>query len=184
MNNQWTHGPVFPVGERGDETATACIAVGTWIGRIECHGETEEDAISLRDSVMKGTPAAEWREKGEPDPHGDYYDCERARLCHGDLTDDQIANAVYLHPTIGYLTAAKERIRWLSRALEAAKKDEPDDVDGNAAAVAAIQFALETDCGLDFLRSWNEGDFESIRGEWPEAPESIYVGADPLYVKK
>lgn len=49
------------------------------------------------------------------------------------------------------------------------------------AAVAAIQFALETEDGLQFLRLWNEGEFDSIRREWPEAPEEIYIGADPLH---
>lgn len=51
----------------------------------------------------------------------------------------------------------------------------------NEASVAAIQFALETDDGLDFLRLWNEGEFDAIRREWPEAPEAIYIGADPLH---
>lgn len=37
------------------------------------------------------------------------------------MTDDEIANAVFLDPGIGNLTAAKERIRWLSRALEATR---------------------------------------------------------------
>lgn len=81
------------------------------------------------------TPAAEWREQGHADPHGTRYNCERAALTMGDMTDDQLANAVYTHgdtkPSlqdllkgeahmpIAYLTAAKDRIRWLSRALEA-----------------------------------------------------------------
>lgn len=64
------------------------------------------------------TPAAKWRESGEPDPfEGQNYDGERAQLCRGYLTDDELANEVYLSPNIGNLTAAKERIRWLSRAL-------------------------------------------------------------------
>jgi len=71
---------------------------------------------------MNSTPAARWRENGEEDPHGDYYNCERAKLCKGDLTDDELANAVYLNPDIGNLTAAKERIRWLSRELVKAKQ--------------------------------------------------------------
>ena len=49
------------------------------------------------------------------------------------------------------------------------------------AAVAAIQFALETDDGMAFLCCWNEGNFEAIRREWPEAPEAVFVGADPLH---
>ncbi|WP_339118912.1 hypothetical protein [Halomonas sp. BMC6] len=48
-------------------------------------------------------------------------------------------------------------------------------------AIAAIQFALETDEGLAFLRCWNEGDFDAIRDEWPEAPEEVFIGADPLH---
>ena len=49
------------------------------------------------------------------------------------------------------------------------------------AAVAAIQFALETADGLAFLRCRNEGNFDAIRREWPEAPEAVFVGADPLH---
>lgn len=52
---------------------------------------------------------------------------------------------------------------------------------GQNAAVAAIQFALETDDGLTFLRLWNQGDFDKTRHEWPEAPEAVYIGADPLH---
>lgn len=54
----------------------------------------------------------------------------------------------------------------------------------NNAAVAAIQFALETDDGLAFLRCWNDADFDSIREEWPEAPDEVFIGADPLYKPK
>ena len=69
------------------------------------------------------TPAARWREEGQPDPHGNRYDCERAALIMGDKTDDEIANAVFLYDhrngleSMAYLSAAKDRIRWLSRAL-------------------------------------------------------------------
>lgn len=69
---------------------------------------------------FRSTPAARWRDNGEPDPFGDRYDRERASLCGGHMTDDEVANAMYLDPGIANLTAAKDRIRWLSRALEAA----------------------------------------------------------------
>lgn len=49
------------------------------------------------------------------------------------------------------------------------------------AAVEAIQFALNDDEGLLFLRYWNQGDFDVIRREWPDAPEAVYIGADPLH---
>ncbi len=89
--------------------------------------------------MSKTTPAAQWRENGKSDPHGDQYNCDRALLCLGNLTDDELANAVFLHgdshPSpqeiisgkahlpIVYLTAAKERIRWLSRGLEKCRQE-------------------------------------------------------------
>lgn len=36
---------------------------------------------------------------------------------------------------------------------------------------------------LEFLRCWNEDNFEALREEWPDAPEEIYL-ADPLYKGK
>jgi hypothetical protein len=48
------------------------------------------------------------------------------------------------------------------------------------AAVAAIEYALRTDEGLEFLRCWMYGNFEAIRNEWPDAPETVFIGADPL----
>ncbi|SEC01498.1 hypothetical protein [Bradyrhizobium erythrophlei] len=86
------------------------------------------------------TPAARWREAGEPDPHGVRYDCDRAQLAGGDLTDDEAANAVFLDPSINNLTIAKERFRWLSRRLETADaglakvKQIIEDVDNRALA--------------------------------------------------
>lgn len=51
-----------------------------------------------------------------------------------------------------------------------------------SAAVAAIQVALKDECGdgLQFLRYWNEGEFNILRRNWPDAPEAVYIGADPL----
>lgn len=51
------------------------------------------------------------------------------------------------------------------------------------AAVAAIEFAMQTDDGMNFLRCWMQGKFDAIRKEWPEAPEAVFVGADSLYKK-
>lgn len=81
------------------------------------------------------TPAAKWHVLGEPDPHGDRYDGERAKLTLGHYTDDELANGAFLnydvrlpleamlrpqpgqHMPIIWMTAVKDRIRWLSRAL-------------------------------------------------------------------
>lgn len=69
------------------------------------------------------TVAAKWRENGESDPFGEQYNCERHELAMGNFTDDELANEVYMNGDMGfgsimYLTAAKERIRWLSRQNE------------------------------------------------------------------
>lgn len=84
---------------------------------------------------VPSTVSAKWRKEGEVDPHDTRYDCERAELILGNYTDDELANAVYLYGDekpdyakilageaqmpIVYLQAAKDRIRWLSRKLEA-----------------------------------------------------------------
>ena len=49
------------------------------------------------------------------------------------------------------------------------------------AACEAIEFALSVACEepISFLRCWNEGDFDSIRDEWPEAPGGVFIGAEP-----
>ena len=85
-------------------------------------------AALTQSDAAGSTPAAEWRERGEADPHGDRYDCPRERLMGGHLTDDQVAfqTAMIGRHDLDHevkLTVAKDRIRWLSRrvvALEAA----------------------------------------------------------------
>lgn len=66
--------------------------------------------------------------------------------------------------------------------LDQALAQKPVAVDGAAtnSAVAAIQFALTDPEGMTFLRLWNEGEFDTLRREWPDAPSEVYVGADPL----
>lgn len=52
-------------------------------------------------------------------------------------------------------------------------------------AVAAIQFALSLGIeGIDFLRMWNQGDFPEIREDWPECPDEVFIGADPLFKQR
>jgi hypothetical protein len=123
-------------------------ADGGWVSSRKA-SEAEMEAAERQDAILRTfsasefaaspppAPASKWRADGASDPHGDRYDCERADLCMGHLTDDELANAVYLSgdqsqeerlhcmlsglPTSTvYLTAAKDRIRWLSRALEKA----------------------------------------------------------------
>jgi len=112
---------------------------------IEEHGPS---CFSI--ALLPATPSARWAADGLPDPHAGRYACERAALTLGNLTDDELANAVYLHGNeqpsmadlvagkalsgIVYLTAAKDRIRWLSRALAATCKQplQAGEVHGDA----------------------------------------------------
>ncbi len=53
----------------------------------------------------------------------------------------------------------------------------------NDPTVAAVHYALTLDADncKEFLSLWNEGLFEIVRREWPDAPKEVYIGADPLY---
>lgn len=106
----------------------------------------------------KSTPAAQWREKGEADPHGNQYDCERAALTLGTMTDDELANGAFLNydrrPSIQdlldgkgfmpivWMTAVKERIRWLSRALVKTTETAPPPASTNRLTEGQINRAL------------------------------------------
>ena len=68
---------------------------------------------------------------------------------------------------------------WGAPAMIPCDCQQPAAVDG-ACAAAAVRFALTDPEGMTFLRLWNEGEFDTIRREWPDAPSEIYVGADPL----
>jgi hypothetical protein len=78
------------------------------------------------------------------------------------------------HVAIAKKLAKVEHYLAYSRSLELV---EPE-VAPNNPAVAAIQFALEADEGMEWLGLWNEGEFERCRREWPEAPKECYIGAD------
>lgn len=45
-------------------------------------------------------------------------------------------------------------------------------------AVAAIEFAMATDEGMEFLNCWLHGDFDAIRKEWPDCPQAVFDGAE------
>lgn len=64
--------------------------------------------------------------------------------------------------------------------LTAGGAEEDDYLDGDPAS-AAIAYALQTREPMEFLRLWNEGSFEDIRREWPDAPDDVFIGADPLF---
>jgi hypothetical protein len=123
------------------------------------------------------TPAAKWLAEGQPDPHAGQYDCDRVSLALGHLTDDELANAVFLggneplniervlardpdyFPAIGLLTAGKDRIRWLSRKLTAADAQRDELLAALETALAALEGA--------------EGDINPERGYADELEEEV-----------
>lgn len=56
----------------------------------------------------------------------------------------------------------------------------------NNAAVAAIAYVLESneledDDASEFLRYWNEGEFDILRRNWDNIPDAVFIGADQLF---
>lgn len=80
------------------------------------------------------------------------------------------------------LDANAHRLQLCWNACEGIPSDKLDKQNKPNAAVAAIKFALERkfECPIELLQCWLHGDFDSIRREWPDAPEDIFIGADPL----
>ena len=94
--------------------------------------------LGVTDLCAVSTPAALWAvEAASEDPFPELINKERGSLVLGNHTDDQLANEVFLYgdmsteekaramitgkcSSVAYLTAGKERIRWLSRHLESA----------------------------------------------------------------
>jgi len=111
--------------------------IGTHHNALDDAKTQAAHAIQLLRALSDATPSSRWSAAGGEDPHEGRYDCERADLAMGDMTDDELANAVFMHGNespriedvlagkammpIAYLTAAKDRIRWLSRSLEKAR---------------------------------------------------------------
>lgn len=116
---------VQPQPEVADDQRKAALE---WFNRVLCADEPENcndvDMLAIKTIraalLASSTPSSNWRKNGEPDPHGARFDCERAKLMGGDLTDDELANAVFMDPATPNIMAAQERIRWLSRQLESA----------------------------------------------------------------
>lgn len=81
--------------------------------------------LTERGFLCVQTPPATWLANQEEDPHGKLYAQQRAQTALGHLPDDTLANAVFMwgddytrkYSRITIITAGKERIRWMSRAL-------------------------------------------------------------------
>lgn len=87
-----------------------------------------------------------------------------------DPTPEQIGK--YLQETGAYVTNDKTRKAAISEAVGQA----------SVAYNAVIDYMLNagsTEDPMSFLRCWNEGNFDALRKDWPDAPPEIYL-ADPL----
>mgnify|MGYP001587859365 CR=1 FL=1 len=77
--------------------------------------------------MTQSTPFAKWRENNEEDPHGEYYECDRAMVSMPHLPCDLLAEMLIRLPSdyssIAILTTGKERLRWLSRKLYKSTSD-------------------------------------------------------------
>lgn len=84
-----------------------------------------------------------------------------------------------LHTASGYELDALARERGVARRAHESDAALRARTPANT-AVAAIVFATQNAEGLEFLRVWLHGDWDAIRREWPEAPESVYVKSQQL----
>lgn len=142
------------------------------------------------------TPSSNWSQKGESDPLGDRSTQHRHELTLGELTDDQLANSVFLHnhrevnvgvpSSFALLTAAKERILWLSHQVSwptcnVSVSGEPDAVIdvGTHAFFKSLSQQLEWNALPDFKlgdRQYQAFEVCGIIVEDGENVQSVPVG--------
>ena len=99
------------------------------------------EELGITALISSSTPSSRWFVEGSEDYHPDLINKDRGGLMLGDHTDDELANELFLYgnmsdyektrallsgkcSSIAYLTAGKERIRWLSRHLEGSLANE------------------------------------------------------------
>lgn len=59
----------------------------------------------------------------------------------------------------------------------------------NNPSLAVIQYILSEnvdsrDDAMTFLRYWYEGEFDTLRRNWENIPDAVFIGADPQFVPK
>lgn len=137
-----------------------------------------------KEAQLPRTPTSRWRD----DPHGTTYDVERAQLALGKYTDDELANGAFMnydvrppleailegkaHSPIAWMTAVKDRIRWLSRSLDKAiNAPTPKDlaVPGLRIAVTLLQSRLHEVRNTMSKHRLNTGRSQRLDGTLPAA---------------
>lgn len=141
-------------------------------------------------NAMPSTPSSHWRAEGTTDPHAGHYDGERAALAMGKLTDDELANGAFMNydqplnvhgivagthsSPIAWMTAVKDRIRWLSRSLEKAISER----DALAAELKALR-EQEPSCWTTYPPSGRYSKFKAEVDLWERNNWTIV----PLYAR-
>lgn len=150
---------------------------------------------SVNHEYPPSTPPSRWSVNDGVDPHGTKFNCERAQLAKGHLTDDEIANEVFLNNhNIGTLQAAKDRIRWLSRRLTEmvnisllkVEAIEGLDIPKTAKAGCMGEFQFTINNGRVCPQCWHEknDDCELCHGETDENGFSDLIVDVPWDVQK
>lgn len=105
--------------------------------------ESKEESVVKEDVKRKTVDPKDpvglrWLVEGKEDPHAYYAGLTRSKLSMKDISDDELANMVYMDievdrardmenifagkpSSIAILTSVKERLRWLSRQLAIAE---------------------------------------------------------------
>lgn len=97
----------------------------------------------------------------------------------GQALGNCIEEAGIIRPGVGL--TGPELLMFAGDLLTHIKQQQQSEASSNA----VFQFMLDNQCEspLEFLRCWNEGNFDALRAEWPEAPEEIYLGPDQFHPK-
>lgn len=160
--------------------------------------ERRERRAAARAAAAKApkpsTPSSRWQVACEPDPHAPHYDGERASLCLGDLTDDELANAAFMNydvvpplqdvisgkakmPII-YMTAVKDRIRWLSRRLVDAERENKSLMDAIIGFRKGNLLTVARASSDEFAKNADEADWDEIDLEESLAMTTLFDIAD------
>ncbi|MFG8752209.1 hypothetical protein ACEPU1_28280 [Pseudomonas aeruginosa] len=97
----------------------------------------------------------------------------------GQVLGDCIVEAGIIRPGVGL--TGPELLMFANDQLTYIKQQQQMEAAANAVFTFMLKYPCESP--LEFLRCWNEGNFDALRAEWPEAPDDIYIGPDQFHPK-
>ena len=68
-----------------------------------------------------------------------------------------------------------------SVGIQEGERAEAETVPNPALALLTYIVEQRPDESRTLIECWYRGDFEAIRREWDGVPDSVFIGADPLY---